>query len=81
MAVAQKFVGDSNVIIAFGDYSSAASIPASPIYTAGKLLQYGFNNSNPAFTAKGSEYQWSTSITTSASYEWTADYVKSRGVK
>jgi branched-chain amino acid transport system substrate-binding protein len=81
VAVAQKFVGDPGVSLVFGDYSSAASIPASPIYTAGKLLQYGYNNSNPAFTLKGSEYQWSTSITTSATYEWEADYIKSRGVK
>jgi len=80
VAVAQKFVGDSDVILAFGDYSSAASIPASPIYTAGKLVQYGFNNSNPSFTEKGSEYQWSTSITTSATYTWTADYIKKQGV-
>ncbi|QDZ15089.1 ABC transporter substrate-binding protein [Humibacter ginsenosidimutans] len=79
--VAQKFVGDSSVILVFGDYSSAASIPASPIYTAGKLLQYGFNNSNPDFTAKGTKYQWSTSITTSATYKWTADYIKKQGVK
>jgi branched-chain amino acid transport system substrate-binding protein len=78
--VAQKFVGDSNVILVFGDYSSAASIPASPIYSAGKLLQYGFNNSNPDFTAKGTQYQWSTSITTSATYKWTADYIKQQGV-
>ncbi len=81
VTVAQKFVGDNDVILVFGDYSSAASIPASPIYTAGKLVQYGFNNSNPDFTLKGSEYQWSTSITTSASYQWTADYIKQQGVK
>jgi branched-chain amino acid transport system substrate-binding protein len=81
VAVAQKFVGDKDVVLVFGDYSSAASIPASPIYTAGKLVQYGFNNSNPNFTAKGSEYQWSTSITTSATYAWTADYIKKQGVK
>ena len=80
VTVAQKFVNDSDVVLVFGDYSSAASIPASPIYTAGKLVQYGLNNSNPDFTAKGTEYQWSTSITTSASYEWTADYVKKQGV-
>jgi branched-chain amino acid transport system substrate-binding protein len=79
--VAQKFVGDKSVSLVFGDYSSAASIPASPIYTAGKLLQYGFNNSNPDFTAKGSEYQWSTSVTTADTYSWTADYIKKQGVK
>lgn len=81
VTVAQKFVADPSVVLVFGDYSSSASIPASPIYTAGKLVQYGFNNSNPHFTAKGSDYQWSTSITTSASYTWNADYIKSQGVK
>lgn len=80
VAVAQKFVGDHSVSLVFGDYSSAASIPASPIYTAGKLVQYGFNNSNPDFTAKGTQYQWSTSITTSATYTWTADYIKKQGI-
>lgn len=80
VAVAQKFVGDKDVSLVFGDYSSAASIPASPIYTAGKLVQYGFNNSNPKFTEAGSQYQWSTSITTSATYQWTADYIKKQGV-
>lgn len=80
VTVAQKFVSDPSVVLVFGDFSSAASIPASPIYTAGKLVQYGFNNSNPDFTAKGSEYQWSTSITTSDSYKWTADYIKKSGV-
>jgi branched-chain amino acid transport system substrate-binding protein len=80
VTVAQKFVNDPDVILVFGDYSSAASIPASPIYTAGKLLQYGYNNSNPNFTAKGTQYQWSTSITTDASYTWTADYIKKSGV-
>lgn len=80
VTVAQKFVNDPDIVLVFGDYSSAASIPASPIYTAAKLLQYGFNNSNPDFTAKGSEYQWSSSITTSATYTWTADYVKQQGV-
>lgn len=81
VTVAQQFVGDQDISLVFGDFSSAASIPASPIYTAGKLVQYGFNNSNPDFTAKGSEYQWSTAITTSASYAWTADYIQKQGVK
>ncbi|MBS1675680.1 MAG: ABC transporter substrate-binding protein [Actinobacteria bacterium] len=80
VTVAQKFVNDPQVSLVFGDYSSAASIPASPIYSSAKLLQYGFNNSNPDFTAKGTQYQWSTSITTSATYTWTADYIKKQGV-
>lgn len=81
VTVAQDFVNDPTVKLVFGDYSSAASIPASPIYTAGKLLQYGFNNSNPDFTALGTEYQWSTSVTTNESYDWTAQYIRSTGVK
>jgi len=81
VTVAQDFVNDPSIKLVFGDYSSAASIPASPIYTAGKLLQYGFNNSNPDFTALGSKYQWSTSVTTNESYTWTADYIKKQGVK
>lgn len=80
VAVAQKFVSDKNVVLVFGDYSSNASIPASPIYSAAKLLQYGFNNSNPDFTKKGTEYQWSTSITTDQNYRWTADYIKKKGI-
>ncbi len=81
VTVAQDFVNDPSVVLVFGDYSSAASIPASPIYTAGKLLQYGFNNSDPDFTAKGSEYQWSTSVTTNETYTWTADYIRKQGIK
>jgi branched-chain amino acid transport system substrate-binding protein len=81
VTVAQDFVNDPSIPLVFGDYSSAASIPASPIYTAGKLVQYGFNNSNPDFTAKGSQYQWSTSVTTNATYTWTADYIRKAGVK
>jgi len=79
--VAQQFVSNPKIILVFGDYSSAASIPASPIYTRGKLVQYGFNNSNPDFTLDGSEYQWSTSVTTNATYQWEADYLVKQGVK
>lgn len=81
VSVAQDYVNNPKIVLVFGDYSSAASIPASPIYTAGKLLQYGFNNSDPDFTEKGSEYQWSTSVTTAQTYEWEADYIKKQGIK
>lgn len=81
VTVAQKLVGDKSVILVFGDYSSSASIPASPIYTAGKLVQYGFNNSDPSFTTKGSQYQWSTEITTTDMYTWSADYLKKKGIQ
>ena len=58
VAVAQKFVGDPRIMIELGDFSSAASMAASPIYQRGKLVQFGFTNSHPDFT-KGGDYMWS----------------------
>lgn len=58
VAVAQKFVADPRVVMELGDFSSAASMAASPIYQRGKLVQFGFTNSHPDFT-KGGDYIWS----------------------
>jgi branched-chain amino acid transport system substrate-binding protein len=58
VTVAQKFVADPRIIIELGDFSSAASMAASPIYQRGKLVQFGFTNSHPDFT-KGGDYMWS----------------------
>lgn len=80
-AVAQKFVADKDVIAELGDFSSNASIAASPIYTAAKLVQFGFTNSNPDFTLKGSEYQWSTSLTQDFFQDWNAQTVKKHADK
>nr|WP_274637922.1 ABC transporter substrate-binding protein [Microbacterium bovistercoris] len=75
-AIAQKFVADNDIIAELGDFSSNASIAASPIYTAGKLVQFGFTNSNPDFTLKGSKYQWSTSLTQDFFQDWNAKTVR-----
>jgi branched-chain amino acid transport system substrate-binding protein len=58
VAIAQKFVNDPRIVIELGDFSSAASMAASPIYQRGKLVQFGFTNSHPDFT-KGGDYMWS----------------------
>ena len=58
VAIARKFVSDPRIVAEIGDFSSAASMAASPIYNAGKLVQFGFTNSHPDFT-KGGEYMWS----------------------
>ena len=50
VAVAQKLVADPHVIIELGDFSSPASMAASPIYQRAKLVQFGFTNSHPDFT-------------------------------
>jgi branched-chain amino acid transport system substrate-binding protein len=60
VAVAQKFVADPRIIIELGDFSSPASMAASPIYQRAKLVQFGFTNSHPDFT-KGGDHMWSNS--------------------
>jgi branched-chain amino acid transport system substrate-binding protein len=57
-AIAQKFVSDPRIVIEVGDFSSTASMAASPIYNRGKLVQLGMTNSHPDFT-KGGEWIWS----------------------
>jgi len=61
VAVAQKFVADPRVIVELGDFSSDASMAATPIYQRAGLVQYGFNNSHPDFT-KGGDHVWTTSL-------------------
>ncbi|MFI5015083.1 MAG: ABC transporter substrate-binding protein [Hyphomicrobiales bacterium] len=58
VAIAQKFVGNPAIVMELGDFSSAASMAASPIYQRGGLVQFGFTNSHPDFT-KGGDYMWS----------------------
>src|SRR3982074_2519545 len=60
VAIAQKFVSDPKIVMEMGDFSSPASMAASPIYQRGGLVQFGFTNSHPDFT-KGGDFMWSTS--------------------
>jgi len=57
-AVAQKFVADSKIVAVIGDFSSPASMAASPIYQRAGLVQLGITNSHPNFTDTG-DYIWS----------------------
>ena len=61
VAIAQKFVNDPRIVMELGDFSSPASMAASPIYQRARLVQFGFTNSHPDFT-KGGDYMWSNSI-------------------
>lgn len=61
VAIAQKFVSDPRIVIELGDFSSPASMAASPIYQRAGLVQFGFTNSHPDFT-KGGDYMWSNSV-------------------
>jgi branched-chain amino acid transport system substrate-binding protein len=61
VALAQKFVSDPRIVMELGDFSSPASMAASPIYQRAGLVQFGFTNSHPDFT-KGGDFMWSTSV-------------------
>ena len=61
VAIAQKFVSDPKIVMELGDFSSPASMAASPLYQRAGLVQFGFTNSHPDFT-KGGDFMWSTSV-------------------
>jgi branched-chain amino acid transport system substrate-binding protein len=81
VAIAQKFVGDPKILIELGDFSSTASMAASPIYQRAGLVQLGFTNSHPDYT-KGGDFIWSPSISQADSQPLLADLaVKGVGLK
>lgn len=58
--IAQKFVADQRILAVIGDFSSPASMAASPIYNQAGVVQLGITNSHPKFTDTG-EYIFGTS--------------------
>jgi branched-chain amino acid transport system substrate-binding protein len=81
VAIAQKFVSDPKILMEMGDFSSPASMAASPIYQRGGLVQFGFTNSHPDFT-KGGDFMWSTSVSQADEQPLLARYaVKGLGLK
>jgi branched-chain amino acid transport system substrate-binding protein len=81
VAIAQKFVADPRILIELGDFSSPASMAATPIYQRAGLVQFGFTNSHPDFT-KGGDFAWSNSVSQADEQPLNADLaVKQLGVK
>jgi branched-chain amino acid transport system substrate-binding protein len=81
VTIAQKFVNDPSIVVEIGDFSSTASMAASPIYQRAKLVQFGMTNSHPDFT-KGGDYMWSSSISQAEEQPNLADYaVNGLGLK
>ncbi|HEY7843535.1 MAG TPA: ABC transporter substrate-binding protein, partial [Bradyrhizobium sp.] len=81
VAIAQKFVSDPKIVMELGDFSSPASMAASPIYQRAGLVQFGFTNSHPDFT-KGGDFMWSTSVSQADEQPLLARYaVKGLGLK
>jgi branched-chain amino acid transport system substrate-binding protein len=77
VAIAQKFVADRRIVIELGDFSSPASMAASPIYQRGGLVQFGFTNSHPDFT-KGGDFMWSPSVSQADEQPLLASYAVRR---
>lgn len=77
VAIAQKFVSDPSIVMELGDFSSPASMAASPIYQRGGLVQFGFTNSHPDFT-KGGDFMWSTSVSQADEQPLLARYAVSK---
>lgn len=73
VAIARKFVANPKIVAELGDFSSAASMAASPIYQAGGLVQFGFTNSHPDFT-KGGDHMWSNAPNQTEEMPVLADY-------
>ncbi|PWC47954.1 ABC transporter substrate-binding protein [Azospirillum sp. TSA6c] len=73
IAIAQKFVSDPKILIELGDFSSPASMAASPIYQRAGLVQFGFTNSHPDFT-RGGDFIWSNSISQAEEQPNVADF-------
>lgn len=81
VAIAQKFVADPTIVAELGDFSSPASMAATPIYQRAGLLQFGFTNSHPDFT-KGGDFAWSSSVSQAEEQPLVADFaVRSLGLK
>lgn len=78
--IAQKFVSDEDVVAVMGDFSSATSMVASPVYQRSGLLQMGITNSHPDFTATG-DWIFSPSITQETEGRVMADGAKELGDK
>ncbi len=80
VAIAQKFVADPAIVAELGDFSSAASMAASPIYQRNHLVQFGFTNSHPDFT-RGGDYMWSNAPNQADDMPVLAGYAAKLGFK
>ena len=80
VSIAQKFVADPRILIELGDFSSPASMAASPIYQRAGLVQLGFTNSHPDFT-KGGDFIWSPSVSQADGQPLLADLAAKQGFR
>jgi len=80
VTIARKYVADERIVVEVGDFSSAASMAASPIYQAAGMVQFGFTNSHPDFT-KGGDFIWSNAVNQKDEMPLLADFLRDLGLK
>jgi branched-chain amino acid transport system substrate-binding protein len=80
VSIARKFVADDRIVVEVGDFSSAASMAASPIYQTSGLVQFGFTNSHPDFTRAG-DFIWSNAVNQKDEMPLLADFAGDLGLK
>lgn len=80
VSIARKFVADDRIMVEVGDFSSAASMAASPIYQSAGLVQFGFTNSHPSFT-NGGDFIWSNAVNQKDEMPLLADFIRDLGLK
>lgn len=78
--IAQKFVSDESVLGVMGDFASATSMVASPVYQRGGLTQLGITNSHPDFTNTG-DFIFASPVTQAIEGQLQADGAKALGDK
>src|ERR1700677_2108489 len=80
VAISQKFVGDPKIVVEVGDFSSTASMAASPIYQRAGLVQFGFTTAHQNCT-KGVDFIWSNSVSQADEQPRLAKYAADLGFK
>ncbi|MCH4190549.1 MAG: ABC transporter substrate-binding protein [Bifidobacterium tibiigranuli] len=79
-AIAPKIASDSSVVAVVGDYSSGASMAASPTFQQAGLVHYGFNNSAADFTSTG-DHVWTPQYSQDDFQSQVADLVAEKAKK
>lgn len=79
-AIAQKFVGTKDLVLAIGTFSTTASLAAAPIFAEARIPQISPSSSHPDFT-RASPYQFRIAVTQDKLAAQNAEIVLNLGAK
>ncbi|MBC2858547.1 ABC transporter substrate-binding protein [Stappia sp. 28M-7] len=80
VAIARKFVDDSRIVAALGDFTSTVSMAAAQVYKRAEMAQLSQTASHPDF-AKISEWQFRNITTQAQEGVYNADWMNEQGLK